>query len=156
VPWLADRVDTLTSFDDVKLLDVQLNRLRRWYSDGVLFIGDAAHAMSPVGGVGINLAVADAVAAGRILAGPLRAGRLTTRQLARVQARRWLPAALLQAAQRMIHANVIAVAVAGGDQVPPRGVRVVSRSVALQRFVGYLVAIGPMPEHVPKYARKAR
>ena len=114
VPWLADRVDTLTSFDDVKLLDVQLNRLRRWYSDGVLFIGDAAHAMSPVGGVGINLAVADAVAAGRILAGPLRAGRLTTRQLARVQARRWLPAALLQAAQRMIHANVIAVAVAGG------------------------------------------
>ena len=156
VPWLADRVDTLTSFDDVKLLDVQLNRLRRWYSDGVLFIGDAAHAMSPVGGVGINLAVADAVAAGRILAGPLRAGRLTTRQLARVPARRWLPAALLQAAQRMIHANVIAVAVAGGDQVPPRGVRVVSRSVALQRFVGYLVAIGPMPEHVPKYARKAR
>ena len=156
VPWLADRVDTLKSFDDVKLLDVQLNRLRRWYSDGVLFIGDAAHAMSPVGGVGINLAVADAVAAGRILAGPLRAGRLTTRQLARVQARRWLPAALLQAAQRMIHANVIAVAVAGGDQVPPRGVRVVSRSVALQRFVGYLVAIGPMPEHVPKYARKAR
>ena len=156
VPWLADRVDTLTSFDDVKLLDVQLNRLRRWYSDGVLFIGDAAHAMSPVGGVGINLAVADAVAAGRILAGPLCAGRLTTRQLARVQARRWLPAALLQAAQRMIHANVIAVAVAGGDQVPPRGVRVVSRSVALQRFVGYLVAIGPMPEHVPKYARKAR
>ena len=156
VPWLADRVDTLTSLDDVKLLDVQLNRLRRWYSDGVLFIGDAAHAMSPVGGVGINLAVADAVAAGRILAGPLRAGRLTTRQLARVQARRWLPAALLQAAQRMIHANVIAVAVAGGDQVPPRGVRVVSRSVALQRFVGYLVAIGPMPEHVPKYARKAR
>jgi len=156
VPWLADRVDTLTSFDDVKLLDVQLNRLRRWYSDGVLFIGDAAHAMSPVGGVGINLAVADAVAAGRILAGPLRAGRLTTRQLARVQARRWLPAALLQAAQRMIHANVIAVAVAGGDQVPPRGVRVVSRSVALQRFVGYLVAIGPLPEHVPKYARKAR
>ena len=155
VPWLADRVDTLTSFDDVKLLDVQLNRLRRWYSDGVLFIGDAAHAMSPVGGVGINLAVADAVAAGRILAGPLRAGRLTTRQLARVQARRWLPAALLQAAQRMIHANVIAVAVAGGAQVPPRGVRVVSRSVALQRFVGYLVAIGPMPEHVPKYARKA-
>jgi 2-polyprenyl-6-methoxyphenol hydroxylase-like FAD-dependent oxidoreductase len=156
VPRLADRVDTLTSFDDVKLLDVQLNRLPRWYSDGVLFIGDAAHAMSPVGGVGINLAVADAVAAGRILAGPLRAGRVTTRQLARVQARRWLPAVLLQAAQRMIHANLIAVAVAGGDQEPPRGVRLVSRSVALQRFVGYLVAIGPLPEHVPKYARKAR
>ena len=75
VPWLADRMPEVTSFDDVKLLDVQLNRLRRWYTDGLLLIGDAAHAMSPVGGVGINLAVADAVAAGRILAGPLRRGR---------------------------------------------------------------------------------
>jgi 2-polyprenyl-6-methoxyphenol hydroxylase-like FAD-dependent oxidoreductase len=155
VPWLADRVDTLTSFDDVKLLDVQLNRLHRWYSDGVLFIGDAAHAMSPVGGVGINLAVADAVAAARILAGPLRAGRVSRLQLARVQARRWLPAALVQAAQRTIHANVIAVAVGGGDQEPPRGVGLVSRTPALRRFVGYLVAIGPLPEHVPKYARRA-
>jgi 2-polyprenyl-6-methoxyphenol hydroxylase-like FAD-dependent oxidoreductase len=170
VPWLADRVDTLTSFDDVKLLDVQLNRLRRWYSDGVLFIGDAAHAMSPVGGIGINLAVADAVAAARILAGPSPASgwgprsageypqrrlRVSNRQLARVQARRWLPAALLQAAQRTIHANVIAVAVSGRDQGPPRGVGVVSRSPALRRFVGYLVAIGPLPEHVPGYARRA-
>lgn len=155
VPWIADRVDTLTSFDDVKLLDVQLNRLRRWYSDGVLFIGDAAHAMSPVGGVGINLAVADAVAAARLLAGDLSAGRVSTRRLARVQLRRWIPAAILQAAQRMIHANVIAVAVGGRDQGPPRGVRLVGRSLALRRFVGYLVAIGPLPEHVPKYARRA-
>jgi 2-polyprenyl-6-methoxyphenol hydroxylase-like FAD-dependent oxidoreductase len=154
VPWLADRVDTLTSFDDVKLLDVQLNRLRRWYSDGVLFIGDAAHAMSPVGGVGINLAVADAVASARILAGPLSAGRVSTRQLARVQVRRWLPAALLQAAQRMIHANVIAIAVTGGHPGPPRGVRLVSRTLALRRFIGYMVAIGPLPEHAPKYARR--
>jgi 2-polyprenyl-6-methoxyphenol hydroxylase-like FAD-dependent oxidoreductase len=155
VPWIADRVDTLTSFNDVKLLDVQLNRLRRWYSDGVLFIGDAAHAMSPVGGVGINLAVADAVAAARLLAGPLRAGRVSTRQLARVQVRRWFPAAILQAAQRLIHANVIAVAVGGGDQGPPRGVRLVSRTLALRRFIGYMVAIGPLPEHAPKYARRA-
>ena len=125
VPWLADRVAALSSFDDVKLLDVQLNRLRRWYSDGVLCIGDAAHAMSPVGGVGINLAVADAVAAARMLAGPLRAGRVSTRQLARVQVRRWVPTAILQAAQRMIHANVVAVAVAGADREAPRGVRLV-------------------------------
>ena len=82
MPWLAGHITSLTSFDDVKLLDVQLNRLRRWYADGLLLIGDAAHAMSPVGGVGINLAVADAVAAAGILAGPLRRGTVSTRQLA--------------------------------------------------------------------------
>ncbi|OBA79414.1 hypothetical protein A9W99_21255 [Mycobacterium sp. 1164966.3] len=155
VPWLADRVDTLSSFDDVKLLDVQLNRLRRWYCDGLLCIGDAAHAMSPVGGVGINLAVADAVAAARTLAGPLRAGRVSTRQLARVQVRRWVPTAILQAAQRAIHANVVAVAVDGRDRPPPRAVRAVGRSTALRRFVGYMVAIGPLSEHAPEYARRA-
>jgi 2-polyprenyl-6-methoxyphenol hydroxylase-like FAD-dependent oxidoreductase len=154
VPWLADRVATLKSFDDVKLLDVQLNRLRRWYSDGVLCIGDAAHAMSPVGGVGINLAVADAVAAARLLAPPLRAGQVSTRQLARVQARRWTPTAILQGAQRMIHANVVSVAVAGTDREPPRGVRLVSRTPALRRFLGYMVAIGPLSEHAPQYARR--
>jgi 2-polyprenyl-6-methoxyphenol hydroxylase-like FAD-dependent oxidoreductase len=160
VPWVADRVDELQSFDDVKLLDVQLNRLRRWYSDGVLCIGDAAHAMSPVGGVGINLAVADAVAAARILAAPLRAGRVSTRQLARVQLRRWAPTAILQAAQRAIHANVVAIAVGAKGQreqakEPPRALRVAADSVALRRFVGYMVAIGPLPEHAPKYARRA-
>jgi len=154
VPWIADRVGTLSSFDDVKLLDVQLNRLRRWYSDGVLCIGDAAHAMSPVGGVGINLAVADAVAAARMLAGPLRAGRVSTRQLGRVQMRRWVPTAILQAAQRTIHANVIAVAVAGADQGPPRAVRLVSRTPVLRRMIGYMVAIGPLPEHAPGFAKR--
>jgi 2-polyprenyl-6-methoxyphenol hydroxylase-like FAD-dependent oxidoreductase len=152
VPWLADRVDSLTSLDNVKLLDVQLNRLRRWFGDGILFLGDAAHAMSPVGGVGINLAVADAVAAARILARPLRTGRVSTRDLARVQARRWIAAATLQALQRMIHARVIAVAVAGG--APSRGVRVVGRTPALRRLAGYLVAIGPLPEHAPLFARR--
>ncbi len=154
VPWLADRVATLTSFDDVKLLDVQLNRLRRWYSGGVLCIGDAAHAMSPVGGVGINLEVADAVATARILAGPLRAGRVPNRQLARVQARRWIPTALVQAMQRAIHARVIAVAAIGTDREPPRAVRLVGRTPALQRLIGYMMAIGPLPEHTPKYARR--
>ncbi|OBG70731.1 hypothetical protein A9X05_28975 [Mycobacterium sp. E3298] len=154
VPWLGDRVRTLTSFDDVKLLDVQLNRLRRWYADGVLLIGDAAHAMSPVGGIGINLAVADAVAAARILAGPLRTGRVPVWRLARVQARRWLPTALLQAAQRGIHANVIAAAVARNEDRAPPGVRLVGRSTALRRLLGYLVAIGPLPEHAPRFARR--
>ncbi|ORW65883.1 FAD-dependent oxidoreductase [Mycobacterium saskatchewanense] len=158
VPWIADRAGQLTSFDDVKLLDVQLNRLRRWYADGVLFIGDAAHAMSPVGGVGINLAVADAVATARILAGPLRSRRVSTRRLARVQLRRWLPTVLLQSAQRLIHAKVIAAAVAedrAGESIKaPRAVRLAGRAVALRRLVGYLVAIGPLPEHAPGYARR--
>ena len=156
VPWLADRISEVASFDDVKLLDVQLNRLRRWYSDGLLFIGDAAHAMSPVGGVGINLAVADAVAAGRILAAPLQRGRVSTAQLARVQARRWMPAALIQSVQRTIHNRVISVAVAadGVDRTPPRAVNVVSRVRALRTLAGYGVAIGPLPEHAPGYARR--
>jgi 2-polyprenyl-6-methoxyphenol hydroxylase-like FAD-dependent oxidoreductase len=155
VPWLADRVATLTSFDDVKLLDVQLNRLRRWYSGGVLCIGDAAHAMSPVGGVGINLAVADAVATARILAGPLRAGRMSNWQLARVQARRWIPTAMVQGMQRAIHAGVIAAAVAGTDREPPRAVRLVSRTPVLRRLIAYVVAIGPLAEHTPEYARRS-
>jgi 2-polyprenyl-6-methoxyphenol hydroxylase-like FAD-dependent oxidoreductase len=155
VPWPADRVGAVTSFDDVKLLDVQLNRLRRWYTDGLLLIGDAAHAMSPVGGVGINLAVADAVAAAGVLAGPLRAGKVSTRQLARVQARRWLPAALIQSAQRVIHARVIAVGVSAGQPVnPPLLVRVANRVRALRTAAGYAVAIGPLPEHVPEFARR--
>jgi 2-polyprenyl-6-methoxyphenol hydroxylase-like FAD-dependent oxidoreductase len=146
----------LSSFDDVKLLDVQLNRLHRWYSDGVLFIGDAAHAMSPVGGVGINLAVADAVAAARLLADPLRAGRVSTRQLARVQMRRWVPTAIIQAVQRTIHANVVAAAVTGkgGDARTLRAVRLVSRTPALRRTIGYMMAIGPLPERTPKFARR--
>jgi 2-polyprenyl-6-methoxyphenol hydroxylase-like FAD-dependent oxidoreductase len=154
VPWLAGRVDSLSSFDDVKLLDVQLNRLHRWYTDGALCIGDAAHAMSPVGGVGINLAVADAVAAARLLADPLRAGRVSTRQLARVQVRRWVPTAIIQAVQRAIHANVVAVAVEGGRPATLPAVRLVSRTPALRRLMGYGMAIGPLPEHAPGFARR--
>jgi 2-polyprenyl-6-methoxyphenol hydroxylase-like FAD-dependent oxidoreductase len=156
VPWLADRVDELASFDDVKLLDVQLDRLRRWYTDGLLFIGDAAHAMSPIGGVGINLAVADAVAAGRILAAPLRRRSVTTRTLARVQTRRWLPAAIIQRVQRTVQDRAIAVAIGveGGPRTAPAAVRLVNRFPALGAVAAYGVAIGPLPEHAPAYARR--
>jgi 2-polyprenyl-6-methoxyphenol hydroxylase-like FAD-dependent oxidoreductase len=155
-PWLADRVETLTSFDEVKLLDVQLNRLHRWYTDGLLFIGDAAHAMSPIGGVGINLAVADAVAAGRILAKPLRRGSVTTRDLAKVQARRWLPAVIIQRVQRLVQDRAIAVALGAGESIgaAPRAVRIAARVPALGAIVAYGVAIGPLPEHAPAYARR--
>jgi 2-polyprenyl-6-methoxyphenol hydroxylase-like FAD-dependent oxidoreductase len=155
VPRLTDRVGALTSFDDVKLLDVQLNRLHRWYADGLLLIGDAAHAMSPVGGVGINLAVADAVATARILAEPLLSGRVPTRDLARIQARRWVPTVLIQAVQRMIHTGVIARAVDAGDVgAPPLGVRIANRLPFLRRVAGYAVAIGPLPERSPAFARR--
>jgi 2-polyprenyl-6-methoxyphenol hydroxylase-like FAD-dependent oxidoreductase len=155
VPWLADRVDTLASFDDVKLLDVQLNRLSRWYTDGLLLIGDAAHAMSPVGGVGINLAVADAVAAAALLAAPLRRGRVTTWELARVQARRWLPTVLIQSLQRLIHARVIAAAARSPHPpAPPRAVRIVNKVPALGALVASTIAIGPLPEHAPAFARR--
>ncbi|MBV9516163.1 MAG: FAD-dependent oxidoreductase [Mycobacteriaceae bacterium] len=158
VPWLSDRVDAISSLDDVKLLDVQLNRLRSWYLDGLLLIGDAAHAMSPVGGVGINLAVADAVAAAAILAGPLHNGDLKRSQLARVQMRRWLPAALIQAAQRIIHARVIAEAIHEDLDQPPKpplALRVLSRLPALGAILAYGIAIGPLPEHAPAFARRS-
>jgi 2-polyprenyl-6-methoxyphenol hydroxylase-like FAD-dependent oxidoreductase len=156
VPWLADRVDQLASFDDVKLLDVQLNRLRRWYADGLLLIGDAAHAMSPIGGVGINLAVADAVAAARILAGPLRTHSVTRRRLAAVQARRWLPAAIIQRVQRTVQDRAIAVAIGNpeGLRDAPRAVVLANRFPALRAIAAYGVAIGPLPEHAPDYARR--
>jgi 2-polyprenyl-6-methoxyphenol hydroxylase-like FAD-dependent oxidoreductase len=110
VPWLADRVGELRSLDDVKLLDVRVERLRRWYTDGLLLIGDAAHAMSPVGGVGINLAVADAVATARILAPALRrTGRVPVSALRRVQRRRSWPATLVQSGQRLLHRRLLAV-----------------------------------------------
>jgi len=115
VPWVADRVDTLTSFDDVALLDVRLERLRRWYADGLLLIGDAAHAMSPVGGVGINLAVQDAVAAARILAPALQtSGPVPVAVLRKVQLRRWWPTALVQGAQRLAHRQILTPVLAAG------------------------------------------
>jgi 2-polyprenyl-6-methoxyphenol hydroxylase-like FAD-dependent oxidoreductase len=176
IPWIADRLDTLESFDDIKLLDVQLNRLRRWYTDGLLLIGDAAHAMSPVGGVGINLAVADAVATARILAPALRSGGIVGPDLLRrVQLRRWWPTALIQGAQRLIHKVVLGPRVAApsahpaahakvgmGDGVGrttagsalPLPVRLVNRFPVLQGIPARAVAIGPLPEHAPAWARR--
>jgi 2-polyprenyl-6-methoxyphenol hydroxylase-like FAD-dependent oxidoreductase len=145
-PALADRVDELGSWSDVSVLEVRVDRLRRWHRPGLLCIGDAAHAMSPVGGVGINLAVQDAVAAANLLVRPLRTGTLSERDLARVQRRRALPAAVTQAGQRAIHRRIVAPLLDGG--APPAPVRMLERFPALQAIPAYLLAIGIRPEHV--------
>jgi 2-polyprenyl-6-methoxyphenol hydroxylase-like FAD-dependent oxidoreductase len=157
-PWLGDRVELLVSFDDIRLLNVMLSRLPRWYRDGVLCIGDAAHAMSPVGGVGINLAVQDAVAAGRIVAPPLRVGPVRAASLRAVQLRRWLPTVLTQTFQRLAHRLVIETTIADDEAEPqpttaPAPLRLMQRFPALQTIPGYLLGIGLLPEHAPDFAR---
>jgi 2-polyprenyl-6-methoxyphenol hydroxylase-like FAD-dependent oxidoreductase len=157
VPWLADRVDAIESLDEAKLLDVKLDRLTTWYSDGLLCIGDAAHAMSPVGGVGINLAVQDAVAAARILAGPLRRGAVTTEDLAKVQRRRGPATTVTQGMQRLLHDNAVGPALSGNIDLTkrtPLPLRLVNRFPKLGLIPAYLIAIGFRPEHAPDFARR--
>jgi 2-polyprenyl-6-methoxyphenol hydroxylase-like FAD-dependent oxidoreductase len=158
-PWLGDRVELLESFDDIRLLNVALSRLSKWYRDGLLCIGDAAHAMSPVGGVGINLAVQDAVAAGRILAPSLRTGPVPTASLRAVQVRRWLPTALTQAFQRLAHRVVVETNIADDEAdprptTPPAPLKLIKRFPLLQAIPGYFLGIGLMPEHAPDFARE--
>jgi 2-polyprenyl-6-methoxyphenol hydroxylase-like FAD-dependent oxidoreductase len=149
VPFLADRVEELRTWDDLRTLRVQVDRLRRWFRPGLLCIGDAAHAMSPIGGVGINLAVHDAVAAANLLAGPLRDGTLATRDLARVQLRRLLPTVVIQRLQRTIQDRFLSPLLAG--RVPAKGplaLRVLRRFPVLQAVPALVIGIGVLPEHV--------
>jgi 2-polyprenyl-6-methoxyphenol hydroxylase-like FAD-dependent oxidoreductase len=162
IPWLGDRMGAVRSFDEVALLDVRLDRLRRWSTEGLLCLGDAAHAMSPVGGVGINLAVQDAVAAARLLAGPLRRGMLTRRHLEAVQLRRWAPAALTQAVQRIIHTRMLGPALTDDitlvEARPGRlswPVRLLLRFPRLQAIPATAVGLGLLPEHAPAFARRS-
>jgi 2-polyprenyl-6-methoxyphenol hydroxylase-like FAD-dependent oxidoreductase len=155
-PDLADRVEAIASMDDVFVLDVRLDRLRRWYTDGLLCLGDAAHAMSPAGGVGINLAIQDAVAAAGLLAAPLREHRLTTADLARVQQRRQRPAVILQTIQRMMHLGIGPLLSGRITVRPPWGLlRLASRAPQwMVRIPARLIAVGPRPEHAPAFARR--
>jgi 2-polyprenyl-6-methoxyphenol hydroxylase-like FAD-dependent oxidoreductase len=158
-PWFADRVDALASWDEVKLLDVRLDRLSRWYRAGLLCIGDAAHAMSPIGGVGINLAVQDAVAAARLLAAPLLRGTVSVADLARVQARRRLPTVVVQGMQRFLHARVLRRALAGDIDLvnaerPPLPMRLLERFPRLRAIPAYAIGYGVRPEHAPEFARR--
>jgi 2-polyprenyl-6-methoxyphenol hydroxylase-like FAD-dependent oxidoreductase len=149
VPFLADRVEALETWEEVRTLRVQVDRLRRWFRPGLLCIGDAAHAMSPIGGVGINLAVHDAVAAANFLARPLREGTLSSWHLARVQLRRLLPTVVVQGVQRTIQDRFLSPLLAG--RVPAKGplvLRVLRRYPVLQGVPARLVGIGVLPEHV--------
>jgi 2-polyprenyl-6-methoxyphenol hydroxylase-like FAD-dependent oxidoreductase len=151
VPFLRDRVEELRTWDDIKLLTVMVDRLRRWYSRGLLCIGDAAHAMSPIGGVGINLAIQDAVATANLLYRPLLAGSVSLNDLAAVQRRRLLPTRLTQAAQVAIQRNVLAPVLNRARDVSlalPLPLRLLRDYPVLRRIPARMVGIGARPEHV--------
>ena len=155
LPDAAEAVATLTSMDDIKHLDVRVDRLRRWHTDGLLCIGDAAHAMSPLGGVGINLAVQDAVAAATILAEPLRQHRVTDRDLAAVRRRRVFPTAVTQAVQRVLQSRLLGPLLRGADPTPPAALLgLVERLPWLSAVPAYFIGVGVRPEHAPAFARR--
>ncbi|MER5324325.1 FAD-dependent oxidoreductase [Streptosporangium roseum] len=148
LPFLKERVELLSGFGDVRVLSVALNRLRRWHRPGLLVIGDAAHAMSPVFGVGINLAVQDAVAAANLLAGPLAAGaEIPEPLLARVQRRRTPPTVLTQLAQRLVQHRLIRPALSG-EAGPVRLPRDISRIPVVGALARRFIGFGARPEHV--------
>lgn len=154
-PDLADRVDSLQTLDDLHRLDVRLDRLRRWHVPGLLCIGDAAHAMSPVGGVGINLAIQDAVAAAARLAPSLLRGRVTEKELEKVARRRRLPTVAVQTAQRLVHRALLIPVLQGRRIGVPRPLLFAARHLpAVQRIVPRFIAFGPRPEHAPPFARR--
>jgi 2-polyprenyl-6-methoxyphenol hydroxylase-like FAD-dependent oxidoreductase len=155
LPDASESVATLTSMDAIKHLDVRVDRLRRWHADGLLCIGDAAHAMSPLGGVGINLAVQDAVAAATLLADPLRRHRVTVRDLAAVRRRRLFPTAVTQAVQRVLQRALLGPLLRGDDPTPPAALlSVVDRLPWLSVLPAYFIGVGVRPEHAPAFARR--
>jgi 2-polyprenyl-6-methoxyphenol hydroxylase-like FAD-dependent oxidoreductase len=149
VPVFADRVDELKDWDQIKLLTVAVNRLRRWHRPGLLCIGDAAHAMSPIGGVGVNLAVQDAVAAANILWQPLKAGTLREDDLDRVQRRREFPTRVTQRMQVIVQNNVIDRLLGAGEALTaPWPLRLTSWFPPLRLVPAWLIGKGVRPEHV--------
>jgi 2-polyprenyl-6-methoxyphenol hydroxylase-like FAD-dependent oxidoreductase len=152
-PWLAERVNELRDWEQIKILTVQINRLRRWHRPGVLCIGDAAHAMSPAGGVGINLAIQDAVAAANLLATPLRERDLSEAIVAAVEKRRTFPTRVTQAIQIVAHRGIARVFKNPGPFRAPWQMRAVLHIPGIHRALGYAVGVGVRPEHVRQDAR---
>jgi 2-polyprenyl-6-methoxyphenol hydroxylase-like FAD-dependent oxidoreductase len=149
-PYLANRMDELRSFDDIKLLSVSLDRLNTWSKPGLLCIGDAAHAMSPVGGVGINLAIQDAVAAANILAEKLAIGSASDEDLDAVRRRRLFPVKVIQGLQVTVHNRVLQPRVTGsvGKLPVPGPLRLLDKSAWLRQWPARLLGVGVRPEHV--------
>lgn len=147
-PILRDHVEDIKSWDDVKLLTVVIDRLKQWARPGLLCIGDAAHAMSPVGGVGVNLAVQDAVAAANLLSDKFGKGSPSLVDLNRVQERRLFPAKFIQGMQVLVQNRVINRALSGGNLTPPFFMRVITQIPWLQGLTARVLGIGVRPEHV--------
>ncbi len=147
-PYFRDRVHELRDWDHVKLLTVRINRLRRWYRPGLLCIGDAAHAMSPAGGVGINLAIQDAVAAANRLAEPLLHRDVSESILAAIERRREFPTRVTQAVQLRIHNLFARVFDNPGPLRAPRAFRIAVRIPGIHRLLGSAVGMGVRPEHI--------
>ncbi|MFF8596286.1 FAD-dependent oxidoreductase [Streptomyces sp. NPDC015220] len=161
VPWIADRCDVLRSWEQVKFLDVRMDRLRRWHRPGLLCIGDAAHAMSPVFGIGINLAVQDAVAAARHLVEPLRSGTVGLGDVRAVQRRRRPTTVATQALQRMAHAELIGPILRGqqplgGADRARRTAGLLAGSPLTRRLPAYFLGYGALRERPPDAARGGR
>jgi len=154
-PELAPVVGSVTGWDQVKLLSVTLDRLERWHRPGLLCIGDAAHAMSPIGGVGINLAVQDAVAAANILAAPIAAGEDPDPLLGDVQSRRELPTRLIQRVQKIVQDRIVTAVLSGAPvEGPPFAARLLERFALLRRIPARLIGLGIRREHIR--SRQAR
>ncbi len=148
-PFLSDRLGEIKSWDDVKLLTVAVDRLPRWHEPGLLCIGDAAHAMSPIGGVGINLAIQDAVATANILAAPLKQGRVTEALLEAVQRRRTMPMRVIQWLQVAVQKNVLGAVLKGTTRPkPPFAAKLLNLFPLLQRLPARVIGLGVRPEHV--------
>jgi 2-polyprenyl-6-methoxyphenol hydroxylase-like FAD-dependent oxidoreductase len=149
VPFLSDRLGELKNWDDIKLLTVAVDRLKTWWQPGLLCIGDAAHAMSPIGGVGVNVAVQDAIAAANILAAPLRDGQLSNRHLEEVQKRRVFPMKVIQSMQLAMQNRLIDPLLDSNKQVnAPWQVKLFNLFPVLRRIPARIVGIGVRPEHV--------